>query len=304
MRTEFTTLSNGLNRNHVMSRLWEKAKKLGTWNPDDIDLSKDKTDWGNLSDSERDLTLNVATLFLSGEEAVTLDLLPLLSVVTGENRLEEEMYLTSFLWEEAKHVDFFHRYLDTVMTDSGDLSRYHTESYRAIFYETLPKAMALLKNDKSPQTQAEASVTYNIVVEGILAETGYNGWYQILQESGLLPGMLEGIKFVQRDESRHLRFGVYFISRLVAEHGDSVWDAVEKKMETLLMPAIGVINELFDYQEANHGEVVFGLKREDFVDFAVVQFQKRMDRIEKSRELSLEDVMFKDLTEDFDPEPF
>ncbi|HHZ99886.1 MAG TPA: R2-like ligand-binding oxidase, partial [Candidatus Marinimicrobia bacterium] len=233
MRTEFTTLSNGLNRNHVMSRLWEKAKKLGTWNPDDIDLSKDKTDWGNLSDSERDLTLNVATLFLSGEEAVTLDLLPLLSVVTGENRLEEEMYLTSFLWEEAKHVDFFHRYLDTVMTDSGDLSRYHTESYRAIFYETLPKAMALLKNDKSPQTQAEASVTYNIVVEGILAETGYNGWYQILQESGLLPGMLEGIKFVQRDESRHLRFGVYFISRLVAEHGDSVWDAVEKKMETL-----------------------------------------------------------------------
>ena len=304
MRTQFTTLSNGLNRNHVMSRLWEKAKKLGTWNPDDIDLSKDKTDWGNLSDSERDLTLNVATLFLSGEEAVTLDLLPLLSVVTGENRLEEEMYLTSFLWEEAKHVDFFHRYLDTVMTDSGDLSRYHTESYRAIFYETLPKAMALLKNDKSPQTQAEASVTYNIVVEGILAETGYNGWYQILQESGLLPGMLEGIKFVQRDESRHLRFGVYFISRLVAEHGDSVWDAVEKKMETLLMPAIGVINELFDYQEAKNGEVAFGLKREDFVDFAVVQFQKRMDRIEKSRELSLEDVMFKDLTEDFDPEPF
>ena len=67
MRTEFTTLSNGLNRNHVMSRLWEKAKKLGTWNPDDIDLSKDKTDWGNLSDSERDLTLNVATLFLSGD---------------------------------------------------------------------------------------------------------------------------------------------------------------------------------------------------------------------------------------------
>ena len=304
MRTEFTTLSNGLNRNHVISRLWEKAKKLGTWNPDDIDLSKDKTDWGNLSDSERDLTLNVATLFLSGEEAVTLDLLPLLSVVTGENRLEEEMYLTSFLWEEAKHVDFFHRYLDTVMTDSGDLSRYHTESYRAIFYETLPKAMALLKNDKSPQTQAEASVTYNIVVEGILAETGYNGWYQILQESGLLPGMLEGIKFVQRDESRHLCFGVYFISRLVAEHGDSIWDAVEKKMETLLMPAIGVINELFDYQEAKHGEVAFGLKREDFVDFAVVQFQKRMDRIEKSRELSLEDVMFKDLTEDFDPEPF
>ncbi len=150
MRESFQTISDGLNRNHAMFRLWEKAKKLGTWNPADIDFTQDRADWKDATDSERDLTLHVTTLFLSGEEAVTVDLLPLIGVIAREGRLEEEMYLTSFLWEEAKHVDFFRRYLDEVMTDGGDLSRYHGDSYRTIFYEELPAAMGKLREDDSP----------------------------------------------------------------------------------------------------------------------------------------------------------
>ncbi len=275
MRESFQTISDGLNRNHAMFRLWEKAKKLGTWNPADIDFTQDRADWKDATDSERDLTLHVTTLFLSGEEAVTVDLLPLIGVIAREGRLEEEMYLTSFLWEEAKHVDFFRRYLDEVMTDGGDLSRYHGDSYKTIFYDELPAAMGKLG-------------------EGILAETGYHGWYQILEQTKLMPGMSQGIGLVQKDESRHLRFGVYLISRLVAEFGDSVWEAVENKMSTLLTPAIGVVNELFDYQEALHGEVAFDLKRDDFVDYAVTQFQKRMDRIEKARSQTVEEILFRE----------
>ena len=294
MRESFQTISDGLNRNHAMFRLWEKAKKLGTWNPADIDFTQDRADWKDATDSERDLTLHVTTLFLSGEEAVTVDLLPLIGVIAREGRLEEEMYLTSFLWEEAKHVDFFRRYLDEVMTDGGDLSRYHGDSYKTIFYDELPAAMGRLREDDTPLAQVEAAVTYNMIVEGILAETGYHGWYQILEQTKLMPGMSQGIGLVQKDESRHLRFGVYLISRLVAEFGDSVWEAVENKMSTLLTPAIGVVNELFDYQEALHGEVAFDLKRDDFVDYAVTQFQKRMDRIEKARSQTVEEILFRE----------
>ena len=292
MRESFQTISDGLNRNHAMFRLWEKAKKLGTWNPADIDFTQDRADWKDATDSERDLTLHVTTLFLSGEEAVTVDLLPLIGVIAREGRLEEEMYLTSFLWEEAKHVDFFRRYLDEVMTDRGDLNRYHGDSYKTIFYDELPAAMGRLREDDTPLAQVEAAVTYNMIVEGILAETGYHGWYQILEQTKLMPGMSQGIGLVQKDESRHLRFGVYLISRLVAEFGDSVWEAVENKMSTLLTPAIGVVNELFDYQEALHGEVAFDLKRDDFVDYAVTQFQKRMDRIEKARSQTVEEILY------------
>ena len=154
--------------------------------------------------------------------------------------------------------------------------------------------MGRLREDDSPLAQAEAAITYNMVVEGMLAETGYHGWYQILEQNGLMPGMSQGIGFVQKDESRHLRFGIYLLSRLVAEYGDSVWEAVENKMTALLVPAIGIINELFDYQEALFGKVAFDLKRDDFVEYAMVQFQKRMDRIEKARSQTVEEILFRE----------
>jgi ribonucleoside-diphosphate reductase beta chain len=38
--------------------------------------------------------------------------------------------------------------------------------------------MHRLTHDDSPIAQAEASVTYNMIVEGVLAETGYYGFFQ------------------------------------------------------------------------------------------------------------------------------
>lgn len=134
-------------------RLYELAKKLGIWNPTDIDLTKDQQDWESLTPEEKDLILRLLSLFVAGEEAVTLDLLPLIEVIASEGRLEEELYLTTFLFEEAKHTDFFQRFLDEVAKAPQDLSRYHTESYRYLFYEALPKALSALRTDPSPEAQ-------------------------------------------------------------------------------------------------------------------------------------------------------
>ncbi|MCB0259558.1 MAG: ribonucleotide-diphosphate reductase subunit beta, partial [Calditrichaeota bacterium] len=95
-------------------RLYHKAKKFGIWNPQDIDLQRDREDWQSLSDLEKEVLLHLTALFQGGEEAVTLDLLPLIMVIAKERRIEEELYLTTFLWEEAKHTEFFRRFLDEV----------------------------------------------------------------------------------------------------------------------------------------------------------------------------------------------
>src|SRR5512141_2169792 len=103
----FATTTRGLNRDLPAMRLYEKAKRLGIWNPSDIDLSRDKADWSTLNEQERDLILRLLSMFVAGEEAVTLDLLPLIGVIAEEGRVEEEIYLSTFLFEEAKHTDFF-----------------------------------------------------------------------------------------------------------------------------------------------------------------------------------------------------
>ncbi len=283
--TSFATTTRGLNRDLPPMRLYERAKKLGVWNPSEIDLSKDKADWATLTDDEKDLIWRLLGMFVSGEEAVTLDLLPLIGVIAAEGRIEEEMYLTTFLFEEAKHTDFFRRFLDEVAGARVDLESYHADNYRHIFYEALPEALLSLKNDHSPAAQVRASVTYNMVVEGVLAETGYHAFFSALQRSDRMPGLRKGISLLKQDESRHIAYGIYLLSRLVAEHPD-LWDELQTQMNALLPSAIGVIGDAFAAYEV----VPFGLVEDDFIQYAMTQFSKRAERLEKARGASLDEI--------------
>jgi ribonucleoside-diphosphate reductase beta chain len=281
----FLTTSTGLRRELPPMRLFEKAKRLGIWNPSDIDLGQDQRDWQRLTADEQDILLRLGALFQAGEEAVTLDLLPLIMVVAQEGRLEEEMFLTTFLWEEAKHVDFFSRFFGEVAGAPADLSRYHSASYRALFHEALPTAMNRLLADPSPAAQVRASVTYNMVTEGVLAETGYHGYFTVLQRNGLMPGQVRGIQLLKQDESRHIAYGIYLISRLIAV-APGLWQVAEDTMNELLPLAMDIIGDAFE----PYDPVPFGLSPADFTDFAISQFQKRLERLEKARGASLEEI--------------
>jgi ribonucleoside-diphosphate reductase beta chain len=274
----FATTSRGLRRDAPPMRLFEKAKRLGIWNPSDIDFGRDRRDWAALRDDERDMLLRLTALFQAGEEAVTLDLLPLIGVIASEGRVEEELFLTSFLWEEAKHTDFFRRFLDEVAGAPGDLSRYHTPHYRALIHEALPAAMGRLVADPSPAAQAEAALTYTMIVEGVLAETGYHAYFTVLERHDLLPGTRRGVRLIKQDESRHIAYGVYLLSRLIAAD-DALWDLIVARMNDLVIHAVGVIDEAFACYEV----VPFGLEQQMFMDYALGQFARRLDRIERAR---------------------
>jgi ribonucleoside-diphosphate reductase beta chain len=283
--TSFATTTRGLNRDLPPMRLYEKAKRLGIWNPSDIDLSKDKTDWASLSADEQDLIWRLTGMFVSGEEAVTLDLLPLIEVIASEGRIEEEMFLTTFLFEEAKHTDFFRRFIDEVAGAPVDLARYHSDNYRFIFYEALPTALMALKDDPSPAAQMRASATYNMIVEGVLAETGYHAFFSMLERNDLLPGLRKGIALLKQDESRHIAYGVYLLSRLVSQH-PQLWEELQNQMNSLLPATIAIIGDAFAAYEV----VPFGLVEDDFINYAMDQFSKRSERLEKARGASLDEI--------------
>ena len=294
-QTMQSTSPVGLRYDLFPMKLWDKAKRLGIWNPADIDFSQDTRDWHALSDGERDLLLRLAALFQAGEEAVTIDILPLLDVIASEGRLEEQLYLTSFLWEEAKHVEAIRRFLDAVGAQGHDLAHFHSASYRTIFCEALPEAMSRLRTDRSPVAQARASATYNMIVEGVLAETGYHVFHRILTDRNIMPGMQTVAGYLKADESRHLAYGIYLLSRLTVEHGDVVWDAIVERMNTLLDPAIAIIGEAFAaYPE---DAVPFGLTPDPFIQYAMGQFQKRMDRVERARRESIAELDGQDADE-------
>jgi len=270
----FATTSRGLDFESFPMKLFQKAKIYGIWNPTDIDLSADKKQWKDFSDDEQTIISHLAALFMAGEEAVTLDLLPLIQVIAKEGRLEEEIFLTSFLWEEAKHTELFSTYVQQVMGGAVDFESFHEPMYKTLFYEKLPQALHALQHDTSPRAQLKAAITYNMIVEGTLAETGYAAFSKMLKENDLLPGLLEGIEKLKQDESRHIAYGLYLINRLLNENPD-LTDSVEKELEELLYDATNVIHEIF----SRYDDVPFGLEKEWFLNHAIQQFQNRMAKL-------------------------
>ncbi|WP_176719459.1 R2-like ligand-binding oxidase [Rhodohalobacter halophilus] len=273
-RKSFKTTRKGIDHDSFPMKLFQKAKQFGIWNPSNIDLTTDREQWTQLTKEEKEILLHLTSLFLAGEEAVTSDLLPLIKVISNEGRLEEEMYLTSFLWEEAKHVEFFSLYQQEVYKGIPNAERFHGPFYRTIFYEKLPEALTNLDIDPSPLNQLKASITYNMIVEGTLAETGYAAFYNMLEDRDLMPGLRKGLNNLKQDESRHIAFGLYLINRILDENPEFKKTA-EDILTTLLNDATNIIHEIFEPYDV----IPFNLEKEWFLNYAIKQFQSRIDKL-------------------------
>jgi len=268
-----------LRHDTVPMRLYHEAKRLGAWDPRSLDLRRDIEEWARFSVVERDVLLRLTVLFQAAEESMTRDLLPLVMAVVREERLEEQLFLTTFLADEAKHTEFFRRVLDEVCRQSGDLQRYQTPSFRRLFGERLPDAMHRLLADPSPAAQAEALVTYSLVGEGVLGDAGYHLFSTALARGDSMPGFREGLKHSQADEDRHMAYGLFLLSRLVAE-APEVWSAVSRQMEELLPLTLGIVSEFFEAYDA----MPFGLSLDDTVQDAIARFAGRWAALEGARE--------------------
>jgi ribonucleoside-diphosphate reductase beta chain len=249
------------------------------WNPADIDFSRDRADWERLNDDERDFATRLCAQFIAGEEAVTEDIQPFMSAMREEGRLGDEMYLTQFAFEEAKHTQVFRLWLDAVgMTQ--DLQTYlePLPAYRTMFYEELPESLNALSSDASPAAQIRASVTYNHVVEGMLALTGYYAWHKICVERGILPGMQELVRRIGDDERRHMAWGTFTCRRHVAAD-DANWGVFESRMNDLMPLALEATVQgfaLFDVPP-------FGLVQDEMMQYAADKGMRRFGTISSAR---------------------
>ncbi|MGH3961023.1 R2-like ligand-binding oxidase [Mycobacterium sp.] len=249
------------------------------WDPADIDFSRDRADWEKLSDVERDFALRLCAEFIAGEEAVTEDIQPFMAAMRAEGRLGDEMYLTQFAFEEAKHVQVFRLWLDAVGI-SDDLHSFlePLTAYRQMFYEELPNCLNALSTDPSPAAQIRASVTYNHVVEGMLALTGYYAWHKICVDRAILPGMQELIRRIGDDERRHMAWGTFTCRRHVAAD-DANWTVFETRMNELIPLALEATEQGF----ALYDPMPFGMQLDEFMAYSSDKGMRRFGTISSAR---------------------
>jgi ribonucleoside-diphosphate reductase beta chain len=197
----------------------------------------------------------------------------------AEGRLGDEMYLTQFAFEEAKHTQVFRMWLDAVGITEDLHSYVDTPNYRKIFYQELPESLEALRTDPSPAAQVRASVVYNHIVEGMMALTGYFIWHKICADRGILPGMQELVRRIGDDERRHMAWGTFTCRRHVAAD-DANWGVFEARM-TEMMPL--ALSNTDDFYGPYGNTIPFNLSIEESMKYATDKGLRRFGTISSAR---------------------
>ena len=173
--------------------LWERQH----WQSQAIDLERDKEQWAELSDEDREEHLWGLSSFFVGEERVTTQFSGL--VMAYENE-QEEAFLTTQQVDEARHMQFFDRWFREVAGIDGGIkerlaaSRVDvTDAFVELFDERLVKMGERLIADPSDMDAKVDFITnYHMVIEGTLALTGQHFMLDYYEKNDLLPGFAEG----------------------------------------------------------------------------------------------------------------
>jgi ribonucleoside-diphosphate reductase beta chain len=238
-------------------QLFTKAKRLH-WDPATIDLSRDRDDWAMIRRDHRaaqydEQLIRLCSLFYQGEESVTVTLAPLLSAVPRAGLgLDKELHLAAQLYEEAKHFDFFQRYVAEVFEIDGEATAaWMLPAPQAVLVDELAAVTDRLRTLDDPEALragfVEAVTHYMGVVEAMLARTGYLGVADALGARGWLPGLQEGFRLIRRDEGRHVAFGIRVIAEMTEARPD--YRAIVQQTFERHLPNVLATVAAFDYPE-------------------------------------------------------
>jgi ribonucleoside-diphosphate reductase beta chain len=199
--------------------LWERQN----WRATELDFTVDKEQWVTTPREAQESTIWSLGSFYVGEERVTADLAPFLQAAPSG---EIELFLATQLVDEARHAAFFDRFGAEVMCLSADDFRGRMREVEKILLSPWREVFDDGLRDVSKRIQAkpddidlfvEGVTTYHMVVEGFLAVTGQTLIRDYMLEHSMYPGFCEGFGLVERDEHRHVAFGVRFLRDAIEE---------------------------------------------------------------------------------------
>jgi ribonucleoside-diphosphate reductase beta chain len=196
------------------------------WSTEDFDFTEDARQWADpdmFTEEERRFIQFGFSEFFLGEERVTVELLPFALAAPTH---EAQIFLTTQISDEAKHVVFWDRfYREVLKTDAagiGDMLDKQrsviNEDWKKLFDGMLHEAAETLRKDPSDFPALVRGVTlYMVVIEGMLALTAARFMIKSMRERNWFPGFVAGFTAVNRDESRHVGFGVKFLADAIKD---------------------------------------------------------------------------------------
>lgn len=222
-------------------RRWEQ----GNWSAMDIDFTQDKVDWNErFDDFMRKAARWNYSLFFFGEDEVADQLSPFIDAAPLE---EHKYFLTTQQVDEARHAIFFSRFFKEVIGVAGDsyadrlkaADQDLTYGIKKVFGTLESVTNQMRRGDHSKAKLAQAVTLYHFVVEGTLAQTGQHFISDYLERMDVLPGFRAGMVNVEKDEQRHIAFGVKLLADLKRQDPEVV-PAVREILGEVMPYMVGV----------------------------------------------------------------
>ncbi len=261
------------------------------WSSETFDFSRDAVEWADDSmwnDEQRRFMNWMMSSFFIGEERVTTELLPFaIAAPTDDQRI----FLASQIADEARHCVFFDRFYREVMNSgtttiaenlAAERPKMHNE-YIELFDGILHDCAENLRKDPSNMEELVRGITvYMIVIEGTLALTGARFILRYLKEADRLPGFRDGFTHVNRDESRHVGFGVKFLCDAIKED-----ERYRKLIQETLSETLPVAVLAFspDWVENRYDfDTPFGYHSSEMFEYAMRSLSKKLAAMGMSSE--------------------
>lgn len=267
-----------LNDPQALYRRWEDSQ----WSPFSIDLSKDRSQWAGMEESDRSLVHWVLSSLMVAEERITTKFSGLVGAYGSE---EEATFLATQQVDEARHMQFYARFQDEVVADPAAVADHVkrareqiSPAFRQIFdVELVDAHEQLLAQPEDLATKVRFVTLYHLVLESTLGLTTFHFVTDYLKDQGLLPGFVEGYSKIHQDETRHIGYGVWFLRDSVERSPDEAGDAVRDMLRKLL-PSVA---ESLAPPESS-GEVDFealGVGGDEIREFALGGLTRRLEII-------------------------
>jgi len=219
----------------TLYRHWEESQ----WSPWEIDLTDDREQWARIDD--RTLVSFVLGSLMVAEERITTKF----SGLVGADGSEEEVtFLASQQVDEARHMQFYARFQDEVVSDPAPIADHvararaqTSPAFRTIFDDRLVAAHERLVANPGDVAAKVAFVTiYHLILEATLGLTTFEFATRFMNREGLLPGFVAGYTKIHHDEHRHIGYGIWYLRNAVSE-AVAMADVVRDTLRELL-PAV------------------------------------------------------------------
>jgi len=258
----------------TLYRHWEEQQ----WSPFEVELDTDAAQWRDMASEDRDLVLWALSSLMVAEERITTKFSGLVGAYGSE---EEATFLATQQVDEARHMQFYARYQDEVVADPATIAehvdrarRVLSPAFGTIFDELLVSAHERLTAEPGDAAaKVEFVALYHMVIEGTLGLTAFNFITRYLEDSGRLPGFVEGYSKIHHDEQRHIGYGTWFLRDAVGRD-PALADSVRATLRAAL-PAVAEALTPPDREDTDWEAL--GASSQEIRDFAITGLTRRLN---------------------------